>query len=275
MVKPSGDDAMSEQLPPFLRVEEAARILGPAGTGKTFCLDAAREAWEMDGYRVVGTALAARAASELQHGAGIPSQTADRLLLRLAQGRDQLTERSVVVLDEGGMIGTRRLAAVIGEARAAGAKVVLVGDPKQLPEIDAGGLFSGLAHRLGYVGLVENRRQIDPEERAVAHELRTRQVGRAMSRLERHGRITTASNADLLRDGMVGDWYTSRISGDRTVMVASHRSAVADLNARAREVRLAHGELGEPLVEVDDVTLGLPRDPVTGWVRRPGWPLGS
>lgn len=228
-------------------------LIGPAGTGKTFCLDAAREAWETDGYRVVGTALAAKAASELQHGAGIPSQTADRLLLRLSQGRDELTERTVVILDESGMIGTRRLAAVIGEARTAGAKVVLVGDPKQLPEIDAGGLFSGLVHRLGYVELVENRRQLDPDERAVAHELRARQVDQAMTRLERHGGITTASNADLLRDGLVGDWYASRCDGDQAVMIASHRSAVADLNARAREVRLSHGELGEALIEVDGV----------------------
>ncbi|MGQ0431265.1 MAG: MobF family relaxase [Microthrixaceae bacterium] len=228
-------------------------LIGPAGTGKTFCLDAAREAWEADGYRVVGTALAAKAASELRHGAGIPSQTADRLLLRLSQGREELTDRTVVIVDESGMIGTRRLAAVIGEARTVGAKVVLVGDPKQLPEIGAGGLFSSVADRLGYEELVENRRQLDPDERAVAQELRTRQVDQAMTRLERHGGITTASNADVLRDGLVGDWYTSRCGGDNAVMIASHRSAVADLNARAREMRLSHGEIGEALVEVDGV----------------------
>ena len=74
-----------------------------------------------------------------------------------------------------------------------------------------------------------------------------------MIRLERHGGITTAPNADLLRDGLVGDWYASRCDGERAVMIASHRSAVADLNARAREVRLSHGELGEALIEVDGV----------------------
>ncbi len=61
-------------------------VIGPAGTGKTFSLDAAREAWESSGYRVLGTSLAARAAAELQNGAGIASQTIDRLRNRLATG---------------------------------------------------------------------------------------------------------------------------------------------------------------------------------------------
>ena len=213
-------------------------LIGPAGSGKTFSLDAARETWESSGHRVLGTALAARAAAELHHGAGIPSQTADRLLLRLAQGREHLDERTVVVVDEAGMLGTRRLAALVAEADAASAKVVLVGDPKQLPEIDAGGLFASLAARLGHAELVENRRQRDAQERAVAEELRAGQVDRAVARLERHGRITTADNADLLRDGLVGDWYAARASGEDVVMVASRRSTVADLNDRARQLRL-------------------------------------
>ncbi|MDQ3573614.1 MAG: relaxase domain-containing protein [Actinomycetota bacterium] len=232
-------------------------LVGPAGTGKTFSLDAARDAWVSSGHRVLGTALAARAAAELRHGAGIASQTADRLLLGLAQGREHLDERTVVVVDEAGMLGTRRLAALVAEADAVSAKVVLVGDPKQLPEIDAGGLFASLAGRLGHSELSENRRQRDPQERAVAEELRAGQVERAVSRLERHGRITTADNADLLRDGLVGDWYAARASGEDVVMVASRRSTVADLNERAREFRMARGEIGETVLEENGLSFAV------------------
>ncbi len=224
-------------------------LVGPAGTGKTFSLDAAREAWEKAGYRVTGASLAARAASELEHGAGIPSQTIDRLRLRLAQGTERIDARSVLVLDESGMIGTRRLAEMIAEARHGGAKVVLVGDPKQLPEIDAGGLFASLAQRLGYAELTENRRQRDPEEREVAAELRRGQVEAAVARLQRHGGIVTADNADRLRDGLVGDWYAARSAGDDVLMIAARRSTVSDLNDRAREVLSARGELGETVLE--------------------------
>ncbi len=115
---------------------------------------------------MLGASLAARAAAELQNGAGIASQTIDRLRMRLAQGHERLDNRSVLVIDETGMVGTRRLAAMLEEARAGGAKVVLVGDPRQLPEIDAGGLFAALAHRLGHAELTENHRQLDPEELA-------------------------------------------------------------------------------------------------------------
>ena len=223
-------------------------VIGPAGTGKTFSLDAAREAWESSGYRVLGTSLAARAAAELQHGAGITSQTIDRLRTRLAQGYERLDERTVLVIDEAGMVGTRRLAAMVEDARAGGAKVVLVGDPKQLPEIDAGGLFSSLAHRLGYAELTENRRQLDPEERAAVAELRLGHVEAALARMQRRGSVITADNADQLRDGLVGDWYAARDRGDDVLMVAARRSTVADLNERARQLLVARGELGEEVL---------------------------
>jgi conjugative relaxase-like TrwC/TraI family protein len=228
-------------------------LVGPAGTGKTFCLDAAREAWQADGRHVVGATLAARAAGELQAGSGITSQTADRLLHGLAAGRQQLDERTVIVIDEAAMLGTRRLSALLAEADAANAKIVLVGDAKQLPEIDAGGLFASLAHRLGHSELTRNRRQRDPQEIAAAHELRTGRVEQAMARLERHGHVTTADNADLLRDGLVGDWLTARRDGDQVVMVAARRATVADLNERARLARCEQGELGPPVMQVDDI----------------------
>jgi ATP-dependent exoDNAse (exonuclease V) alpha subunit len=147
-------------------------LIGPAGTGKTFMLDAAREAWQRSGKRVIGASLAASAARELQLGSGIKSTTVDRLLLMIDQGRERLDGATVLVVDEAGMLGTRRLAALINEASGSGAKLLLVGDPRQLPEIDAGGLFASLATRLGHVALSENRRQRDPVEREVAAELR-------------------------------------------------------------------------------------------------------
>ena len=89
------------------------------------------------------------AAAELEHGAAIPSMTLDRLLRHLDHPDDfKLDGSSVVVVDEASMIGTRKLARLLDHAEMAGAKVVLVGDHYQLPEIDAGGAFAGLAARL-------------------------------------------------------------------------------------------------------------------------------
>jgi len=79
------------------------------------------------------------------------------------------------------MVGTRKLAGLLDHAAHARAKVVLVGDPCQLPEIEAGGAFVGLAARLGNVGLVENRRQRDPWERAALARLRAGEADPGLS----------------------------------------------------------------------------------------------
>jgi hypothetical protein len=121
-------------------------VIGKAGAGKTYALDAARAAWQASGHTVIGCALAARAAAELEAGAGIDSYTIDGLLgdLDRAGPARWLGARTVTVVDEAAMVGTRKLARLLDHAEAANAKVVLVGDHHQLPEIDAGGLFRGL-----------------------------------------------------------------------------------------------------------------------------------
>ena len=130
-------------------------VVAAAGTGKTFALDGARDAWQHSGQRVIGTALAARAAAELEASAGIPSQTIASLLADLDNpNHGGLPHDAVVIVDEAGMVGTRTLARLIDHAAAARAKVVLVGDPRQLPEIDAGGLLRGLARRVEPIRLV-------------------------------------------------------------------------------------------------------------------------
>src|SRR5439155_3217192 len=83
-------------------------VAAAAGTGKTFSLDAARDAWARSGQRVVGSALAARAAAELQAGSGVRSATITRLLGDLDAG-EVLVAHSVLVVDEAGMVGTRTL----------------------------------------------------------------------------------------------------------------------------------------------------------------------
>jgi hypothetical protein len=96
-------------------------VTGKAGTGKTFALDAAREAWQADSYTVIGAAVARRAAHELQDGAGIESTSLAALLEDLRLGGDYgLPPRSVVVLDEASMAGTRQLAELLVHAEAAG-----------------------------------------------------------------------------------------------------------------------------------------------------------
>ena len=236
-------------------------VEGVAGAGKTFALAAARDAWEASGHEVIGCSLAARAAKQLQDDAGIRASTIDRLLARLDRQTTALDDATVLVVDEAAMVGTRKLARLLTHAETAGAKVVLVGDPCQLPEIEAGGTFYGLQQRLGASHLTDNRRQIDEWERATLAELRTGDPDRALEDYLAHGRVHQAASDDAVRDRLVDEWMNARVDGNDVLMVAARVADVDDLNRRARYVLWDECHLGEdhvvfagrPFAERDEV----------------------
>ena len=228
--------------------DAVATVVGPAGSGKTYALDAARAAWQASGHHVLGVALAGRAAIELSAGAGLPSSTLARFVSDAEAPGGQLPPRSVVVCDEAAMVGTRLMARLFAVAERDGAQLVLVGDHRQLPEIEAGGVFAGLVARLGAAELTTNRRQHEAWERAVLAELRAGDVGVAVQAYNRNGRITITDTAGEARRRLVADWMSARQAGAQAVMLAVHRDDVDELNARAR-LELRHAGLlgGEEL----------------------------
>src|SRR6266536_2055627 len=226
-----------------------------AGTGKTFALDAARAAWQQAGYRVLGAALAAQAAKELADGAGIDSSTIARLLGDLEDPRAPgLGPGTVLVVDEATMVGTRQLCRLLEHAEQASAKVALVGDTAQLPEIDCGGLFRGLTVRLGAIQLAENRRQTLQWEREALELLRAGDPGAAIGRYWQHDRVVVRGSAPALRRQLVADWWAAmgRTDEQPPIMIAARRADVADLNGRARALMAADGRLGTQTLTVGE-----------------------
>lgn len=151
------------------------------------------------------------------------------------------------------MVGTRDLARLIDLTDRADAKLVLVGDPKQLPPIEAGGLYPALERRLGAARLIENRRQRDDDERQVTLDLRRGRTQRAVTRLERAGRFTLGPDPDVLLDQMVADWAAAKTDSIDAVMVALTHDAVTELNQRARTHLAAEGQLGETVAQIEDM----------------------
>ena len=236
-----------------------AVVVGKAGAGKTSALDAARDAWQHTGRPVIGAALAARAALELTGGAGIRGFTIHSLLAELdrplqpGRPRSHLPRDGVLVVDEAGMVGTRTLARLLDHAQAWRTKVVLVGDPYQLPELDAGGLFRALAARPDSIHLIVNRRQREAWQRDALDELRDGDVTAAVDAFADHRRIVTAATAEQVRDRLVADWWhthTTTQQPGEAVMIALRTSDVADLNVRARTRMTAAGALGGPTLHL-------------------------
>ncbi len=227
-------------------------VVGAAGTGKTHALKVAREVWERDGYRVIGCALAARTAAELQASAGIPSCSLDRLLGALnSREVDGLARRSIVVVDEAAMIGTRKLDRLLRHADRADAKVVLVGDHHQLPAIEAGGIFAALARQPDAIHLTENRRNRDPIERGALAELRNGDTARALGILAAHGRVHDHPTKADARAEMVAQWLDKTLDGDSAFMLAATRDDVTALNQHARAALQTDGIIGPDELDID------------------------
>ena len=225
-------------------------MIGQAGTGKSTMLGAARVGWEEAGYKVIGTAVAARTAAELEAGTGIPSSSLTQLLsdLREAGG---LTSRHVVVVDEASLVGSRPLDRLRSHVDGSGAKLVLVGDNRQLSSIDAGGALRSLSNELGahVVTLTTNRRQGASDqqwERDALVALRDGNVVPAVHAYAEHGRVTITATLDQARQQIVEDWWAVH-HDHTTAILAVRRADVTALNDMVRARRQAGGELGEEI----------------------------
>ncbi|MGQ0618290.1 MAG: AAA family ATPase [Acidimicrobiia bacterium] len=230
-------------------------VVGRAGTGKTYALAAAAQVWRAAGFRPIGIALAARAAAELETSAGITSTTVAQFLIDADHApRGLIDERHVVVVDEAGMVDTRRLARVVRHVEAAGAKAVLVGDHHQLPAVEAGGAFAALVARLPFTELIENRRQVEHWERDALERVRTAAGGRpgvesVVATYGARGRLHLGATPAEVRSAMVDDWYAARQEGASVAMVALRCADVRELNQRARALLIADGS-----VEAEGIT---------------------
>ncbi len=217
-----------------------------AGTGKTFALEAVREAYEHSGVPVIGVAWQGQAADVLQRDAGIPSQTAALLLDRIARGDPEVIPGgAVIVCDEASMMPTRALERLTAEAAQRRARLILVGDRAQLPAIDAAGGFAALADRLGAAELVENRRQRTALQVQVADQLAAGRPGDALAVLAEHGRLQGFDDARDARAALVAAWAEESLADPRSGLILAHdRHEVAALNQMARAVLDQAGLLG-------------------------------
>jgi Ti-type conjugative transfer relaxase TraA len=230
-------------------------VIGYAGTGKSAMLGVARDAWEAAGYEVRGAALSGIAAENLEVGSGIASRTIASLEYQWSQGRELLTSRDVLVIDEAGMIGSRQMERVLSAANEAGAKVVLVGDPQQLQAIEAGAAFRSIAERHGGVEITEIRRQQADWQRDATRHLATERTAEALQAYADHDMVYVADTREGARAELVKGWERARRAfPDQSQIILTHTNdEVRSLNELARGKLREAGALGE------DVTINAER----------------
>ncbi|CDM60331.1 MULTISPECIES: Ti-type conjugative transfer relaxase TraA [Rhizobium] len=225
--------------------ERIAAVIGRAGAGKTTMMKAAREAWEAAGYRVVGGALAGKAAEGLEKEAGIQSRTLSSWELRWNEGRNHIDDKTVFVLDEAGMVSSRQMALFVDAVTKAGAKLVLVGDPEQLQPIGAGAGFRAIADRIGYAELETIYRQRQQWMRDASLDLARGKVGEAVEAYRAHGRFNGLDLKAQAVESLIADWNHGYDPSKTTLILAHLRRDVRMLNEMARAKLVERGIIAD------------------------------
>jgi hypothetical protein len=192
-------------------------------------------------------ALSGIAAENLESGSGIASRTIASLEHSWGQGRDGLTSRDVLVIDEAGMVGTRQLERVLSYAADARAKVVLVGDPQQLQAIEAGAAFRSIHERHGGAEIGEVRRQRDDWQRDATRDLANGKAANALGAYRSRGMVHDSQTREQARGDLIDRWDRDRqASPDKSRIILTHTNdEVRALNEAARERMRAAGDLGD------------------------------
>ena len=233
----------------------ASVVVAPAGAGKTSSLKAARKAWEKAGKTVVGLAPTGKAA-DVMVGEDVAHSSAT-IARALKRAEDETAEHAavalgwdtdtVIVVDEAGMVSTPDLVRVLDIARAAGSRVVMVGDPHQYGAVKArSGLLATLAYELpDAVELTEVFRQHDPAEREASKQLRSGEVPyveRAADFYAKAERLFAGSSTVMLEDALAG-WKNDVAAGKQSLLVASTNDYADALNAAAQKTMAERGVL--------------------------------
>jgi conjugative relaxase-like TrwC/TraI family protein len=224
--------------------ERLTCVVGPAGAGKTRMVRAARDAWTDNGTPMRGQAVSAVAAGVLAEEAGIPADTVAKFLhdaRRADNPTGGLASGEVVVVDEAAMLPTSDLAALVEAVEAADAKLVLIGDHRQLGAVEAGGLFRLLVADGRAAALRQVRRFIHPWEAAATLRLRNGDDS-VLDDYDAHGRIAGGPREDMV-DQAFAHWRAARSAGESIVVMAADHATVDALALRARAERVAAGEV--------------------------------
>lgn len=155
------------------------------------------------------------------------------------QNRWHFHPNQLVVVDEASMLSTIQLSALVHQARDAGAKILLVGDPAQLDAIDAGGIL-GWLDRQGKTARLSTIWRFEQEwERDASLKLRSGDF-EAIAAYEQRGRIQHGAYLHMV-DEAYGNWQSDVQAGKSSILIAADNNTVNMLNERAQADRVVQG----------------------------------
>jgi len=211
-------------------------IQGDAGTGKTTSLEAVTQLSKDEGYTIRGLAYTGKATAEMMDKAGIDSQTLHSFLSE-SSGKDTVSPgREIWIVDEASMVGNRQMHQLIEEAEKRDAKVILMGDTKQLTPIEAGRIFSKLQESevIDTVEMKEVLRQKDEVYKDIVADVSERQIERAFDKLEKSDKLYEIPDTEELKRNLIASYTSEKTCKDCLIVTPLNKDR-KELNSSIRE----------------------------------------
>jgi len=194
-------------------------IQGDAGAGKTFAMEAVREILGTEGITVRGFAPTGKASEELR-AANVEAMTIHKYLAD-SKAQEETGRGEVWLVDEAGMIGSRRLHEFLKKADEKQARVILIGDTKQFQSVEQGKIFQSLQDRRAVrkTEITEVKRQKTEHAKTVVKAIKDEDFETAFNTLDHHGGLKEITSRDErikhIVNEYVSDWHNGVEKVDR------------------------------------------------------------
>lgn len=228
-------------------------LIGAAGTGKSFTMNVARQAFESEDFNVVGISPSGAAAIELEKSSGIKSKTAFRFYSDFMSGRQEVTSKTVIVHDEAGMTDSITYARIVSIAHEKGAKVISLGDPNQFESVGTASLFARVCEEVDAPEMIQIARQKDPAKQEISKDFYNQDGSQAVEKMNELGMIHQ-DKSENLKANLVNDYLDYRSQGKSVLALASTNRDVSQLNDQIVSELVSRGELNPNESLVAEVT---------------------
>ncbi|MEA5604490.1 MobF family relaxase [Nostoc sp. UHCC 0252] len=216
---------------------------GVAGAGKTFALKELNAIALVQGYTVKAFAPSSMAAKVLSEELGIQGETVASLLVSEPAPRLELNQ--IWIVDEAGLLSAKDAHALLERATLEGARLLLVGDTKQLSAVEAGNPFKSLQQAgIKTAHLTQSNRQRNPDLKIAVDLIADGRVEAGFKQLETIGSVQEVS-PDTTREIIAADYIgLTKEQRARTLVLAGTNIEKLALTQAIRGKLKIEGSLG-------------------------------
>ncbi len=225
-------------------------IVGYAGAGKTTSMAVISEEYKKSGYEVIGVAPTTKAASELISAGCDDVCTLASVNLQKIDP-DKADQPKLYILDEAGMVSAKDLDAFLKKADAEGARILFVGDPRQLHAVEAGTPLAQMLEKgvIQFATIDEIQRQKDPKLREIARSFAKGDAVRGVELAKPYMREVTVPKGEdkslALANAAAGEYLSlTPDARQQTLLLAATNATRQAVNEKVREGLRAEGSLG-------------------------------